>query len=101
MGEHGCIVVNILHQYRDVSLRLVLAVCGPDGDGVPRLLLKVQRGGERHAAAVTVNPKLAGRRWIQLQGVGEGGAGVHVIARHKSDLGADQHVWRREKEIKQ
>lgn len=59
MGEHGRVVVNILHQYRDVGLSLVLAVCGPDGDGVPRLLLKVQRGSEGHASAVAVNPKLA------------------------------------------
>lgn len=46
MGEYRCIVINILHQYCNVGLGLMLAVCGSDSKGVPRLLLKVQRGSE-------------------------------------------------------
>ena len=66
MGECRCIVINILHQYCNVSLSLVLAVCGSDSNGVPRLLLEVQRGSEGHASTVTVNPKLPQGCWVEL-----------------------------------
>lgn len=58
LGEGRCVVINILHHYGDVGLGLVPAVCGSDRQGVPGLLLKVQRGGEGHAATVAVDPKL-------------------------------------------
>lgn len=41
MGECRCIVINVLHHNCDVSLSLVLAVCGSDSQGVPRLFLEV------------------------------------------------------------
>lgn len=98
MGERRCIVINIFHQYCYVSLSLVLGVRGSDSQGVPRLLLKVQRGGEWNASTVAVNPKLAQGCRVQMQRVGEGRTGVDIITRHKSDLCADQHVWLKEKD---
>lgn len=98
MSECRCIVINILNQYCNVSLSLVLAVCCSDSQGVPRLLLKVQRSSECYASTVAMNTKFAWGCWVQLQGVGQGRTGVDIITRHKSDLCANQHIWQRERD---
>lgn len=59
MGECWGIVINVLYEYCNVSFSLVLAVCGPDSQGVPGLLLKIQRSCEWDASTVAVDPKHA------------------------------------------
>ena len=40
-----------------------------------------------------VDAEAAQRRGVQLQGVRQDGAGVHVVARHQGDLRADDGVY--------
>ena len=97
LSECGCVVVDVLHHYGDVSFGVVLGVRCSDGHSVPGLLFKVQRGREGHPSAVAMDPKLAKGRRVELQCVGQGWAGVNIITGHQGDLCTNQCVWKREK----